>query len=108
MAIEDIALATSFPNMTVIVPADEPTTQALTRAMFEHNGPVYLQTGCPKVPMVYNDDSPAESRGQGQFEIGKANTLHEGNDLTIIACGIMVAAALEAAHTLQEEGIQSR
>jgi len=101
MAIEDIALATSFPNMTVLVPADEPSTHAATRAMFEVEGPVYLRTGRPKVPLVY-------AHGNVQFEIGKANLLLDGSDLTIIACGIMVAAALEAADYLSNQGIRAR
>jgi transketolase len=101
MAIEDIALATSFPNFTVLVPADEPTTRAATRAMFQHEGPVYLRTGRPKVPIVYPD-------GDVPFEIGKANKLRDGGDVTIIACGIMVAAALEASHTLSQQGIEAR
>ena len=100
MAIEDIALATSFPNFTVLVPADAPSMKAATKAMFEHNGPVYLRTGRPKVPVVYEDGV--------EFEIGKANELREGNDLTIIACGLMVAAALEAADKLNREGIHAR
>jgi transketolase len=100
MAIEDIALAAEFPNFTVLVPADEPSTRAATRAMFEHEGPVYLRTGRPKVPVVYADGIP--------FEIGKANQLRDGNDVTIIACGIMVATALEAAEVLTRQGIQAR
>jgi len=103
MAIEDIALATEFPNFTVLVPADEPSTRAATRAMFDHQGPVYLRTGRPKVPVIYNGN------GTGvPFEIGKANQLRDGNDLTIIACGIMVAAALEAAEELRQQGIEAR
>jgi transketolase len=101
MAIEDIALATSFPNFTVLVPADETATRLATRAMFEHEGPVYLRTGRPKVPVVYPDEN-------APFVSGKANLLREGSDLTIIACGIMVAAALEAAETLNQEGISAR
>lgn len=100
MAIEDIALATAFPNFTVLVPADEPAMRAATRAMFKHRGPVYLRTGRIKVPIVYSDSVP--------FEIGKANQLRDGKDLTIIACGIMVAAALEAAEQLSHLGIQAR
>lgn len=100
MAIEDIALATSFPNFTVLVPADAPSAKAATHAMFAHEGPVYLRTGRPKVPVVYEDGV--------EFEIGKANELREGNDLTIIACGLMVAAALEAADTLNRNGISAR
>jgi len=100
MAIEDIALATSFPNFTVLVPADAPATAAATRAMFEHDGPVYLRTGRPKVPLVYDGDF--------EFKIGKANLLRDGNDLTIIACGLMVAAALEAAAALEKNDIHAR
>lgn len=100
MGIEDIALATSFPNFTVLVPADGPSTQAATRAMFEQQGPFYLRTGRPKVPLVYEDDL--------DFKIGKANTLREGSDLTIVACGLMVAAALEAASSLHQQGIDTR
>ena len=101
MAIEDIALASSLPHMTVLVPADAPATRAATRAMFELEGPVYLRTGRPEVPVVYPNDA--------DFVIGTANQLRDGRDLTIIACGLMVAAALEAAHTLSEQdGIQAR
>lgn len=100
MAIEDIALATSFPGMVVLVPADAPATRAATRAMLEHKGPVYLRTGRPKAPIVYPDGV--------DFQIGRANLLREGRDVTIVACGLMVAAALEAAHDLSQEGIDVR
>ncbi|MEZ4736734.1 MAG: transketolase C-terminal domain-containing protein [Caldilineaceae bacterium] len=100
MAIEDIALATSFPHFTVLVPADAPSTQAATRAMFQHIGPVYLRTGRPKAPVVYPHEVP--------FTIGKANQLRAGQDVTIIACGLMVAAALEAAEALTTQGIDAR
>lgn len=100
MAIEDFALAGSLPNFTVLAPADAPSTRAATRAMFEHDGPVYLRTGRPKVPIVYT--------GNLEFQIGKANRLREGGDVTIIACGLMVAAALDAAHELSKEGIEAR
>lgn len=100
MAIEDIALSTSFPNMTVLVPADDGATRAATRAMLTHQGPVYLRTGRPKVPVIYNGEVP--------FEIGKANMLRNGRDVTIIACGLMVAAALEAAEDLHQKGIEAR
>lgn len=103
MAIEDIALATSFPNFTVVVPADEPSTKVATAAIMQHKGPVYLRTGRPKVPIVYREAGALQ-----EFQIGKANQLSEGRDVTIIACGLMVAAALEAAHNLREEGITTR
>lgn len=100
MAIEDIALATSLPNFVVLVPADEPSMRAATRAMFAHQGPVYLRTGRPKAPVVYPDGV--------DFRIGRANRLREGGDVTLIACGLMVAAALEAAQTLSDGGIEAR
>lgn len=100
MGIEDIALSTSLPNFTVIIPADAPSTKAATRAVFAHEGPVYLRTGRPNVPVVYANGV--------DFQIGRANQLRDGEDVTIIACGLMVAAALEAAHLLSAEGIEAR
>jgi transketolase len=100
MAIEDLALAASFPHFTVLVPADGPSTRAATHAMFNHNGPVYLRTGRPKAPVIYNEDA--------EFEIGRANELRHGHQVTIIACGLMVAAALEAAALLADRGVEAR
>jgi len=100
MGIEDLALATSLPNFTVIVPADEPSAKAATQAMFEIEGPVYLRTMRPEVPIIYQEDL--------DFTIGKANQLRDGSDVTLIACGLMVAASLEAAQSLHEEGIEAR
>jgi transketolase len=68
--------------------------------MFEHQGPVYLRTGRPKFPIVYSNGF--------NFKVGQANQLREGNDLTFIACGLMVAVALEAAHELSQQGIEAR
>jgi transketolase len=101
MAIEDLGLATSFPGFTVLVPADETATRAATRAMVQMEGPVYLRIGRPKVPVIYENEA-------NSFTIGKANLLRDGLDVTIIACGIMVAAALEAAAQLDQEGIHAR
>lgn len=100
MAVEDIALSTALPNFTVLVPADAPSARAATRAMFEVDGPVYLRTGRPKVPVIYEDEV--------DFQIGKSNQVRVGKDVTIIACGLMVAAALEAADTLEKDGISAR
>lgn len=100
MAIEDIALATSLPHFTVIAPADAPSTEAATRALFTFKGPAYLRTGRPKTPIVYANGV--------DFSLGKANQLRDGRSATIIACGLMVAAALEAAHYLSEMGIEVR
>ena len=100
MGIEDIALATSLPHFMVLVPADGPSTRAATVAMFNHEGPVYLRTGRIKVPVIYPETVP--------FVPGQANELRAGRDVTVIACGLMVAAALEAAHHLHQIGIDAR
>jgi len=100
MGIEDIALASSLPNFTVVAPADEPSMRAATRAILEHDGPVYLRSGRPRVPIVYEDGM--------DLELGKANELRDGGDVTIVAYGLMVAASLEAAAELSEEGIEAR
>ena len=99
MGIEDVGLACSLPGFTVIVPADGASTAAATRAMIEREGPTYLRCGRPKVPVIYPDDH--------QLHIGKANWLREGEDVAIIANGIMVAMALDAAEGLAESGIQA-
>lgn len=101
MGIEDVALTSALPGFTVIVPADEATARAATRAMIEHPGPTYLRLGRPKVPKVYTEEEP-------KFTIGQANTLRDGRDLTIVANGLMVASALDAADALASEGIEAR
>src|SRR5215813_2115922 len=88
MGIEDVSLACSLPHFTVVVPADEPSMDKSVQALAQLKGPAYLRAGRPNVPIVY-------SNGQ-TIEIGKAKKLREGKDLSIIANGIMVAAALEA------------
>lgn len=98
-SVEDIALMRSVPNMTVVVPADGVSTARVLFALYESKGPAYLRLGRPAVPVIYGADSP--------FEIGKANVLRQGRDVAIIACGIMVAKALEAAQRLAEENIQA-
>lgn len=103
MAVEDLALASSFPHFTVLVPADEVATRELTRLMFEHTGPVYMRTGRPQAPLVYGN-----GHSNMKFDLGKAINLRDGKDVTIIACGLMVAAALAAAETLSGQGIQAR
>ncbi len=99
-AIEDVALACSLPGFNVIVPADaEETTQAI-RVVATTPGPFYVRLGRPKVPRVSKDGY--------QFVLGKAARLRDGSDLTIIANGIMVAPALEAAENLAKQGIDCR
>jgi transketolase len=101
MGIEDVALMCSQPNFVVVVPADEESTKSATAAMLRHQGPVYLRVGRPDVPKIYTD-APAP------FAIGKANTLRDGDDVTLVANGLMVAAALDAAESLAADGVQAR
>jgi len=100
MAIEDFALAAALPGVAVICPADANSTKAATRAMLEHNGPVYMRCGRIEVPEVY----PADAK----FEIGKAVQLRDGKDVTIIAVGLMVGIAMDAATLLAKEGVNAR
>jgi transketolase len=101
MGIEDVALACALPGFVVIVPADDESAKAATRAMLQHKGPVYLRCGRPDVPRVYTD-------GPARFSIGKANTLRDGRDVTIVANGLLVAPALDAAESLAAEGVNAR
>ncbi len=100
MGIEDVALACALPNFTVVVPADEPSTHQAVQALAALRSPAYLRVGRPNVPIIYET-------GVG-FQLGKANQLRDGNDLTIIANGLMVAAALDAAEQLAAKDIQAR
>ncbi len=95
--LEDIGLMRMLPNMTVIVPADYNQTKAATKAIVDHEGPVYLRFGRPKVP---NFMPEGES-----FAIGKATVLQEGTDVTVVACGHMVYKSIEAAQQLADKNI---
>ena len=97
---EDVALMRTIPGMTVIVPADDVEARAAVRAAIEFEGPVYLRFGRAAVPVI-ND------RPDYKFEIGKGVLLKEGTDVTIIASGITVASALEAAEMLAADGISA-
>lgn len=99
-AIEDLAIMRSLPNMTVINPADAVSTQALLGQVAKMHGPAYVRLGRLAVPICYDENTV--------FEIGKANLLREGSDVTIIATGVMVAQALEAADLLASKGISAR
>ncbi len=109
MGIEDVALACALPNFTVVVPADEPSTHWAVEALVRIKTPAYLRVGRPNVPLIYEPPSPAAGQpGLGGFELGKTNRLRDGKDLTIIANGLMVSAALQAAEELAKGGIQTR
>ena len=97
---EDIALMRTIPGMVVINPSDDVEARAAVKAAYEHQGPVYLRFGRLAVPVI-ND------RPDYKFEIGKGVLLKEGTDVTIIASGITVASALEAAEMLAADGISA-
>lgn len=98
--IEDMGIFRTMPNMTVIMGCDYNSTRKLIRAAAEMNGPVYLRFTRDAVPAIYDEDA--------QFTIGKANTLREGSDVTIIANGDVVCKGLEAAEKLAKKGIKAR
>ena len=98
---EDIALMRTIPGMVIINPADAVEARAAVEASILYKGPVYLRFGRCPVPVINDKDTY-------RFEWGKGVTLREGNDVTIVATGIMVSMALEAADMLQAEGISAR
>ena len=99
-SVEDISLMRSIPNMTVLVPADGVEAEKMIFAAAEYNGPMYVRLGRSAVPTLFDENY--------NFEIGKGVVLREGNDATIIACGMMVNEALIAADMLKEENINVR
>jgi transketolase len=101
MGIEDLALMGGLPTMTILVPCDEASMRAAVKAAIDHIGPVFLRSSRVAMPHIYPADNCP-------FVIGKANTVRLGDDLTIVACGLMVGMALDAAAMLAERGIQAR
>lgn len=99
-SIEDVALMRSIPGMTVLSPADAVSAKKLLAQAAAMNGPVYVRLGRSAVPLIYPEDA--------EVEIGKGACLREGSDYTVIAAGIMVSEALEAAEQLAKEGISVR
>lgn len=97
---EDIALMRTIPGMTVVVPSDDVEARAVVKAAYEHEGPVYMRFARLATP-VFNDTPDYH------FELGKAVTLRKGSDVTIVACGLMVGAALEAAESLAKQGVDA-
>jgi len=97
---EDIALMRTIPGMTVIIPADDVEAKAAVEAAIKYEGPVYMRFGRLAVP-VFNDPDTYK------FEIGKGIKLRDGNDITIVATGLMVYEAIEAAKTLAQQGIEA-
>ena len=99
--IEDFALMRAIPGMTVINPADAVEARAAVEAAINFYGPVYMRFGRYAVPVINDKDS-------FKFEIGKGTTMKEGKDVTIVATGMLVSMALEAAEILKNEGIDAR
>ena len=98
-ATEDVALMRVLPNMTVIVPADGNETKQVVNAIADYYGPVYVRLGRVEVPSVMPDDY--------EFKIGRAYTFLTGRDVSIVAMGIMVSIALDAARVLKQDGIDA-
>ncbi|WP_054693927.1 transketolase family protein [Syntrophomonas palmitatica] len=96
-SVEDIALMRSVPGMKVIVPSDGVITRKALEKLYDTPGPAYLRLGRSAVPVIYDENQ--------EFEIGQGIKLRQGSDAAVIACGIMVAAAMEAARALEQEGI---
>lgn len=101
MGIEDLALMGGLPTFVILVPSDPASMRAAVKAAAEYVGPVFLRSSRVALPEIYPADNCP-------FEIGKANVVRQGSDVTLIACGIMVAAALDAAAMLAETGIEAR
>ena len=98
---EDFALMRSIPGMVVMSPADDVEARAMVRAAYEHVGPVYMRFGRSAVPVIHDETNY-------RFEIGKGEVLCDGGDVAIIANGLMVNEALEAAKALKADGISAR
>ena len=98
---EDFALMRSIPGMTVICPSDDVEARAAVNAAYEFEGPVYLRFGRSGVPVFHDEDS-------FKFEIGKGEVLQDGNDVAIIATGLMVCEAMKAGEELKADGINAR
>ncbi|MEF9918803.1 MAG: transketolase C-terminal domain-containing protein [Eubacterium sp.] len=99
-SIEDVTLMRTIPNMTVLVPADAVETERMMDAAVAIDGPVYIRLGRLDTTVLFDEDY--------EFEVGKATLLKEGHDVTIIAMGLMVEKALEAAEQLKTEGFSAR
>jgi len=99
-SIEDFALFSSLVNFSVVVPSDIVEAEAAIEAAVANNGPWYIRTGRPKLPVIYTEGA--------RFRLGKADMLRDGHDLTIVACGLLVERSLRAAEALAQDGIQAR
>ena len=101
MGIEDLALVGGLPTFVILVPSDPVSMRWAVFAAAEHQGPVFLRSSRIAMPYIYDEND-------AHFEIGRANVVRQGDDVALIGCGMMVAAALDAAVMLAEEGIEAR
>ncbi|HVX02678.1 MAG TPA: transketolase C-terminal domain-containing protein, partial [Nitrososphaera sp.] len=101
--IEDLSTTRVMPNMRVLVPADAVAVKHLIKAAVDTPGPFYMRIARPTTELIYAESTQAE-----QFQVGRGNVLVDGSDATIIACGLMVGKALEAASALKHQGISAR
>jgi len=99
-SVEDVALMRAIPGMVVLSPADAVETEKMVFAVAEYEGPVYVRLGRLNIQVLFDENY--------KFEIGKAATLREGNNVAILATGLMVSEALEAAKLLEEKGVKAR
>ncbi|MFQ6020020.1 MAG: transketolase family protein [Dehalococcoidia bacterium] len=99
-ALDDVALMLSMPTFNVLVPADAVEAEQTVEVAARNDGPFYIRFGRPKIPVIYD--------GSYRFRLGKADLLRPGNDVAIMAVGVMVGVALEAAKLLAAEGIDCR
>ena len=99
-ALEDLAAFRAIPGMVVVSPADPLETEQATEAILNYVGPVYMRTGRSPTRRILSSDH--------QFELGKGRVLRDGADVTLVACGVEVARALDAAEILEQEGIHAR
>ena len=100
-SLQDLAVLTAIPNMQIIVPADQHETRKMMAALQNDTHPTYIRVSRNPIEDVHEDEN-------FDYEIGKAITLREGNDLAIVACGDMVSIACHAADELKKQGIQVR
>lgn len=100
-SLHDIAVMRTFPGMNVILPCDARQTAKVVRMLVDHPAPAYVRVGRAAVPDVYEND-------EFEFRLGKANTVAEGGDLTIIAAGETVYHALQASRSLEKKGVHAR
>jgi transketolase len=98
--LEDLACFRSIPNMVVLSPCDPIEMKQATQAILEYNGPVYMRTGRSDTKRILDENY--------KFEIGKGKIVRDGSDVTVVACGVEVARAIEAAEILEKDGISAR